>query len=756
MCKYAIPFANIVTFRKICTQMRLHTHIIILLAIFLSVLTYGAPARRGHMTLVQPDGTSFTARFKGDEFTRIKTTVEGHAITQDNEGWWCYAEYDNEGNRTCTGWRVGHPVPADIKAVSMAIPYRILSERAAALRAEMADMGPVRTPIWETITRMSTKASVKTKHGIVILAEFQDVRFSHTREDFEVLLSQAGYRRNGSTGSAKDYFDEQFAGVLEFEFDVIGPVTLSRRREHYGGNGNDGNDLRPEDLVIEACRHADSHLDFSVYDDNSDGIVDNVFVFFAGEDEAEGGDEECLWSHAWYLKSGAGRNLTLDGCQIDRYACSAELTRIYNDTGQFEETRISGIGTFCHEYCHTLGLPDMYDTDYDADGGWAAGLWGSTSVMDAGNQNNHGNTPPNLNAIERDYLGITVPSIIRTDGTYCMNPIDMAGECFRLETDENDEYYLLECRSTDRKWDAYIGGSGMLVYHVDRTDSMTDRWETLNKVNAEASHQCADLVEADGRRDCFSGIEDFTSSKGNTQGLFFPYDNVTSLPLSGTPGLNFWSGEKGHLYITDIRMTGDGAMEFQVASESEQAAPPSVRNTVGCDVFCDGAIITFESSREHDGDATVTYGLDGQEMTTLTVKPYKAGKYAVLLEGLHPASAYTVTMSFSVEGVQGKTRTQAFTTKRETSLKCPHMNFGNAKKNMNGTFLHDSRIPLKLINARDAVKIRWTFNDEDIQTEGDHYYSLRKSGVLKAYVTWEDGSEDVVVKEIIISPLSVQ
>ena len=706
------------------------------------------------MILTQPDGSTFTAIFKGDEFIRIKTTTDGHAIMQNEEGWWCYATYDQDGNRICSELKVGTAQPYSNLSKSLEIPYELLYQKSKSIRSESTPAVGMGLRMYSDNKGARTLTGVR--RGIIILAEFQDIKFEHEEDDFKALLTQSGYNINGATGSAKEYFDDQFRGLVEFEFHISDIVTLKSKREYYGANNSSGNDSRPVGMIIEACILADEQIDFSLYDQDQDGIVDNVFVFFAGEDEAEGGDENCIWSHSWYIKSGAQKTVQLDGCLIDRYACSSEISRIYDEDGRLEDTRLCGIGTFCHEYSHTLGLPDMYDTDYDDKDGWAAGLWNVTSLMDSGNQNNHGNTPPNFNAIERYLLGISEPEIISEDGVYRMSPIDKNGEYFFMETDADGEFYLFECRSSQQKWDAYIGGSGMLVYHIDRKDDVADKWLTGNSVNSIADHQCADLVEADGRRDNYSGPDDYLAKKGNTEGIFFPFDSRNSIPSSGNPGLNFWSGEEGKLAITGIKWNEDNNIEFSVIGNSDLTTPPSIKNSMDYDSFCDGAIVVFESTREYDGEATVAYGLHGGDTTVVKILPYEPGKYAIHLHDLQPSATYTVTASVTINQLEGRSRSIEVITQKAPTFSWPYMHFGKAKRNTNGTFLHNSRIPLKIINAQNAAEIRWTFNDMEIQPEADHYYSLTGDGTLKAYITWEDGSEDVVVKEITLAPLMVQ
>lgn len=718
-----------------------------------------SPAREGFITLMQPDGTSFKALLQGDEFLRIKTTADGHAIIQEQNGWWCYALYSEDGTKRSSGWRIGQESPADIKTSSTLIPYHVLKTNALNKRSTIcneADGAAIKRFIK---AQHATKASTATKHGIIILAQFQDIKFLNTREDFDALLNQTGYSKNGATGSAKDYFDYQFDGLVDFRFDVSNIVTLAGKREYYGGNNTAGDDSRPAELIAEACTLAEQNgTDFSLYDDDGDGFVDNVFVFFAGEDEAEGGDENCIWSHSWYIYQGAGITLSLNGKLIDRYACTSEMTRVYSEDGRLEETRMSGIGTFCHEYSHTFGLPDLYDTDYDGEGGWAAGVWRSTSLMDSGNQNNDGNTPPNFNAIEREILGIAKPSVINKDGIYTLRPIPIHNDCLKMETDTEGEYYLFEYRNENDTWDSHIGGSGMLVYHIDKSESMMKRWTLHNTVNSDASHQCADLIEADSRNDSYTSTQDYLTRSKNIRSIFFPYDKVNSIPATGKPGLNFWSSAKGTYSITDIKHHPDmEKVTFSVIGGSEETTPPNVTQDIDYEVFTDGAIIRFKSSREYDGKAVISYGKASQEDTTITmVTPYESGKYSIEVKDLESASTYTFRIHFEINGVKGEETSLSFMTKKQPVVSWPYIYVSNRFRNSNGTFLFDARIPLKTYNTREAANIRWTFNGEEIQTESDHYYTLEESGELQAHITWEDGSTDILSKFIKLSPMTAQ
>jgi hypothetical protein len=491
--------------------------------------------------------------------------------------------------------------------------------------------------------------------------------------------------------------------------------------------------------------------------------VDNVFVFFAGEDEAEGADENSIWSHSWYLFRGAGMSVELNGKMIDRYACSSEMTRIHDmSTGKLLETRLSGIGTFCHEFSHTFGLPDLYDTDYEDQGGWAAGTWGSTSLMDSGNQNNLGNTPPNYNAIEREILGLSSPVVISADGKYSLSPINTYGEFYRIDTDVENEYYLLECRSNVAgNWDEHIGGSGMLVYHIDKSGAEIDRWQGLNTVNAVPGHQCADLVEADGRSDIFSDYMDYITRTKNLEGIFFPNFSTNSLQPSGTPGLNFWSGANESISIINIEKDEAGKVGFNVIGFAEDSTPPSVKGNIQYEAFCDGAIISFESDRPFEGEALISFHIVGKEAQEISVMPYEEGRYAVLLEGLESVRTYTVSVNFIHNDIKGSTTSVSFMTKKKPSVSWPHIASGMKRpvgrtEMMNKTPVLDeggrlepgTRIPLKINNTNGVKDILWFFNGHPVTHEGDYYFTLNDSGILKAHLYMEDGQEYIIVKEI--------
>lgn len=275
---------------------------------------------------------------------------------------------------------------------------------------------------------------------------------------------------------------------------------------------------------------------------NGDGQVDYIFFYLAGYNEAESGDEYAIWPQTGYASQ---EGIRFDGVTINMFGCASELSG--SDLGMDGGGIPSGIGTFCHEFGHFLGLVDLYDTDYGS-GGMSNCLWGKLSLMDEGNYNNSGRTPPYFCAIDRELVG-SVNYINLTAGeTYTLSPIQTGGDVIRVPTNNSGEYYLMENRNAE-KWDSYIEGAGMVVYHIDKSQTNVDgitaytRWMT-NLVNTYAAHECADLVEA-------------FPQAGHISQVFFPGQaGITGLSAAGDPAFIAWDGTPVGIRLSNIMNYG--------------------------------------------------------------------------------------------------------------------------------------------------------------------------------------------------------
>ena len=694
----------------------------ILFAISATIALFASPSRGVVTFLRQPDGSVIQARLYGDEFEKHYRSVDGRELVRGEDGW--YREAD-------------------------APTFRDAMTRK---RVEFVENSP---NLIRRLRNSATKADngIRRKHGLVIPVQFKDQKFreTSTKEAFEALLSQKGYAENGACGSAKDYFDAQFNGSIEFEFTVTDIVTLGKELAYYGRNRADGQDDCPEEMVKEACEQVDSQVDFSLFDDDGDGVVDNVFIFYAGGDEAQGVGENAIWSHAYYIWSGSKHiDLRLDNVRIDRYACTSELNAYAIDSNNQFLFEFANIGTFCHEYSHTFGLPDFYDTDYEGSGSYmSAGMWLKTSLMDGGNSNNGGKVPPFYNAVERHILGIGTAHEL-TLGSHSLEPVNINGDYYFYNSPKEGEYYLFECRDNSQ-WDEYIGGRGMLIYHIDRSDneagvsevyggSLTaaDRWNKYNEVNANPDHQCADLVEADGRSDRIS--PDDRGWNSYISGIFFGGGN-NSFAFNTVPSFSFWDGSLSSLMLMNIIMTSSG-VTFNVIENTEKLPPAAVM--LRSDVYQDGAAIAWQADEESDARARFRWGLSGGSMQE--VEPvFKDGCWSVEITGLEQNKAYTAEYYFSKDGLNGSVASFKFTTSKFQTSLFPYIYTKNAELNEDGSFVKDSLLPLKVLNAENVDAVDWSF---DGATVTGPYLRPAKSGKLKATVHFKDGSKAYAEKMI--------
>ncbi|MCQ2136138.1 MAG: M6 family metalloprotease domain-containing protein [Bacteroidales bacterium] len=702
------------------------------------------------MTITQPDGTSFQARLVGDEFSHVMLTTSGNAVIQGEDGFYYYAVFEPDGSRKATSTKVGSVAPSSVLSASADVPYDLLRAHVKEIKSGVSLPEESIFKRIEQFKGPRTKGETRQKHGLVILVQFASGadsykgKFRYTRDNFAKMLTQSGYNVNGAVGCAKEYFDAQFNGSYEFIFDVTDIVTVSKDRKDYGGNDYSGSDIAPELMIEEACRLVDDKVDFSKYDDDGDGEVDNVFVFYAGGDEAEGVGDDYIWAHAWYIKDGAGKTLVLDGKVINRYACASELIT-FNAGKTFS---MAPIGTFCHEYSHTFGLPDLYDTDYDGSSGTSDATWGSLTLMDSGNNNGNGNIPPYYSAIEREYLGIAQAQALPS-GNARLEAIHKNNEFYRMESDKDGEYFLFECREKTG-WDSAIGGEGLLVYHIDMSDNDAGRSETYriglsaakrwvyNEVNSYPAHQCVDIIECNPNATGTAATRHF---RGNyvVEDIFFPYKSYNSIT-----DIAFWSGKKADISITGISYE-NGTVQMSIIGSA--VTPPKVKD-LSISKFQDGAIINFNSSFSYDGEATVSYGPTGKQAKTIKLHPYKVSSYAIAIDGLSPSTPYTVTVNFTLDSIQGESETKSFMTDSFHEGFYPHIHLKGIQKNNDGTYPSGSAFPLRIYDATDIDGIMWYYNEQPAKVDPDCWFRPAASGELKAEIFHTNGSKEIIVKQI--------
>lgn len=719
-----------------------------ILALLLAVQALAFPVHKKSVILTQADGSTFSAVISGDEFSHSTKDFFGHNLIQDSESNWCYATILPDGSKISSGYIVGKQAPSEVLSSSLSIDGREMpvNERRTKMNLGLSQKESILKRLQDSRTKAG--GPIK-KHCMILLVEFKDKKMTYTRQDFVDMVTKHGYNRDGATGSVDDYFNDQFKGDFEFSYEISDIITLDNDCAKYFSNDSNGSDANAPAAVAEACQKAaDAGVDFSVCDDDNDGEVDNVFLFVAGLDEADGGGEDCVWSHMYYLQYTSFKGLALNGKVINNYAISTELRKTYPN-----KTNFAGIGTFCHEYSHALGLMDMYDTDYEGSGGRGNGLWWSTGLMDGGSNNNEFNTPAHYSAIDYDSAGIGNPETLKT-GRYTLEPISVERRYLKMETGVPGEYYLIECRN-NKNWDRYIGGKGLLIYHIDkssqgaggsdsyrgRTVTAKQRWAD-NEINCRPERQCAELVSAT------SGLKTFTSDgylSGNCSKVFFPSSANNSFTAETSPAFIFWNGTESPLALVDIKLDGEN-VKFTVANLNDLNLPDVSLGNV--EVFQDAAILQWESDDPtYEGNATVSWGSSGDESTELEVEPYEAGRYALVLDGLQAMTAYNAVISFKSSGFSSPEVPVNFTTKVRYDG-YPFIFLNNVKRTESGVFEKGAQLPLRVYNLKNVKNVLWYMGNTQISVGKNGYYELNSSGRLKAVVEYSDGSKDILMKEV--------
>ena len=432
------------------------------LVFFIAAIVWAIPARKNGVTITQPDGSTVTVYQHGDEHFHWQTNEKGEWIKLDDNGF----------------YRV-------TKALSdeQIETRRNASPKHAAQAAYPLNVAP---------------------RGLVILVNFADVAFETEKAEMDSMLVGENYTRSysysykgktyniNSQGSARQYFQDASNGQYNPQFDVIGPVTISNNMSYYGKNDSYGNDMYPDKMVSEACKLADTEfeVDFTQYDNDNDGYVDFVFVVYAGYGEADGGAATTIWPHSWNLLA-AGTQCKVDGKTVDLYACGNEL--------DYYSKKHTGIGTFCHEFSHVLGLPDLYVTNNASHA--TMNEW---DIMDYGPYNNEGNTPPTFSAYERFFMGWLQPRLIVDAENVELKELQENNEALLISsTDQHNligndpnptTFYLVENRQ-QKGWDEHLPGHGMMLTKIQYSNS---RWYQ-NTVNNSSSKMGVDLIEASGK-----------------------------------------------------------------------------------------------------------------------------------------------------------------------------------------------------------------------------------------------------------------
>ena len=596
---------------------------ILLIALLLMLAVPAAmagPAYPGRINYTQPDGSVIVIMIHGDEFGHWVTDEMGNILEQDANGY----------------WRKSSKTAKDIE---------LIMKNADVRRAEASEMRKA----------SSTSANFGSPKIPVILVGFKDKAFSKSAAEFDAMLNSPGYSANNAIGSVLDYYTENSLGQFTPVFEVLGPVQLDNNMSYYGANDSSDNDVLPEMALVHAANKLDASVDFSRYDNDGDGTVDFVMFYFAGYDEAQGGSTNCIWSHAWYLHYSSNvtdADRTHDTVKLDRYFCTAELKGASGST-------MCSIGTTCHEFAHTLGLPDFYDSNYSTNG-TAASMY-NFDLMASGSYNGNSTTPPYFTAEELMEVGWfpTIPTLSST-GSASLASVNYPGaseySAYKTTTSVDGEYFVYEVRGGQR-WDAEIP-TGLMVYHVDKSNNTVSGtvkassvWSS-NKVNAYSAHPCCYVVPA---------AKPTQTSVYSGSGWFFGTDYRSYTPTA-------WNGNTTGIQLKNITYS-NGSVTFNVTDTNAKGIEGRITDSDGYPIA--GATVTasvFVTTTDANGDYSIDLSNGGEysvtasktgyvtKTVTVTVSRIETVNFSLLREGESLPSVlatYPDGATFSIYGTDG-------------------------------------------------------------------------------------------------------
>lgn len=523
--------------------------VICFLITMLALSAWAVPAKPGlWKTIRLTDGTEVRARLCGDEHVHFWLSDDGQ----------CYKESSDADVY----------VPVNIEQIQeQALARRsVLKSPSRRLKSSLKVSIGDRTQYYDR------------KKGLIILVQFTDVKFksSNNLALYKRILNEEGFSQGKFRGSVKDYFTAQSAGRFELDFDVIGPVTLKNNQKYYGQNDAAGNDMRAEEMIKEACTQADSQVDYADYDWDGDGEVDQVFVIYAGNGEADSGSSSTIWPHMYYLDQFFGQKLTFDGIYVNTYACTNETS---------PDGAIEGIGSICHEFSHCLGFPDFYDIEYN---GWVG--MNDFDIMATGSYNGNGFCPPNYTAHEKMMCSWQEPIMLSDRDTVITNlqPMSNQGETFIIYNDAHpNEYFTIENRQKTQ-WDTSYPAKGLMIIHVDFDKQLWECNIPNTKVTTSSDlhrtygyplndHQRCAIVNADNDDDSEywnSYQQMFTQVTLSTD--LYPYKTHDSLTATSKPAITLYhknaKGTKTADWgIFNIKQNSDGTMSFTYRANAAEA-----------------------------------------------------------------------------------------------------------------------------------------------------------------------------------------
>ena len=569
-----------------------------------SLTTWAAKAESIPVQVRQADGSVITVILRGDEHINWYTTLDGVLLVQGADNNYYIGKVEKSGNLIATK-QLAHEaqtrsqaernlIAKQDKEKFFAYVNKIAEESENAYDNSPLTRGPIIDSGYGGVPYFPHTGSPK---ALVILAEFQDTTFTiqDTKKVFTNYLMNEGhfsdtrYGQNQNYKGVRGYFKDCSYGQFTPFFDVVGPIKLPRKHAIYGA-GNDRMDL----LLADACATVDDLVDFAKYDANNDGIVDLVYIIYAGHSANYRNNKV---SNIWPKSGTVTISDTFDGKSIRRYGVSNELNG--SDKTSKNNKKINGIGLFCHEFSHTLGLPDIYAYRTPAEDQDDQGMeyW---DIMDGGTGVRGGRVPASYLAWEREVMGWMKIDELKNDSSIeNLKSIDNGGKAYKIVNPNNSNEYIVLQSMQKGAWNQGWGdgtyGKGLLAYRVSYPFNKVNVFDYPNN---EKGKPRVIPIPADGKILAGKNATSYLEYVNQHNGDLYPYNRID--------------------YISGFKMFNGSILEKSIVNIKENDGGDSNNNYVNFE-FKNGLVptgILSLSIVERSTSDNRIYTLDGRYVGT--------------------------------------------------------------------------------------------------------------------------------------------
>ena len=459
-----------------------------------SLTTWAAKAESIPVQVRQADGSVITVILRGDEHINWYTTLDGVLLVQGADNNYYIGKVEKSGNLIATQ-QLAHEALTRSQAERNLIAKQDKEKFFAYVNkiAEESENAYDNSPLTRSPSIDSGYNGVpyfphtSSPKALVILAEFQDTTFTiqDTKKVFTNYLmnedhfTDKRYNQDQNYKGVRGYFKDCSYGKFTPVFDVVGPVKLPKAHAVYGA-GNDRMDL----LLADACAAVDGMVDFTKYDANNDGIVDLVYIIYAGHSANTSGNKD---TNIWPKSGTITISNKFDGKSIRRYGVSNELNG--SEKTSKNNKKINGIGLFCHEFSHTLGLPDIYAYNTNAENQDNQGMeyW---DIMDGGTGVRGGRVPASYLAWEREVMGWMNIDELKNDITINnLKSIDNGGKAYKIVYPKNSNEYIvlqsIQKGAWNQGWGDNTYGKGLFAYRISYKSDKVNIFDYPNNLKGK-------------------------------------------------------------------------------------------------------------------------------------------------------------------------------------------------------------------------------------------------------------------------------